>query len=107
MAGGLRVNPDQIQESAVGIRQTAQNLASSVQDFQGQVQGLIQPPGGDMISPLIWSAHHAVLSSALRCFASNTSALSDQAAKLDLTAETYRQAEQDNVTAINQIRGSL
>jgi hypothetical protein len=107
MTGKLRVDPDQIQYSAAGIRDTAQNLAGSVQDFHGQVQGLVQQPGGDMISPLIWSAHSAVLSAALRCFASNTSALYGHAAKLDATAADYRTAEHDNVTAIAKVGKSL
>jgi hypothetical protein len=107
MTGELRVDPSQIQYSAAGIRETAQNLAGTVQNFHGQVQGLVQQPGNDMISPLIWSAHSAVLTAALRCFASNTSALHGHAAKLDATAAGYRAAEHDNVTAIDKIGGSL
>jgi hypothetical protein len=107
MTGRLRVDPDQIKYSAAGIRDTAQNLSGSVQNFHGQVQDLVQQPGGDMISPLIWSAHSAVLGAALRCFASNTSALYGHAAKLDATATDYLTAEDDNVTAVGKIGGSL
>ena len=107
MGGKLRVDPGEIQYSAAGIRETADHLAGSVQDFHGQVQGLVQPPGNDMISPLIWAAHSAVLDAAMRCFASNTTSLYGHAAKLDATAAKYRAADQGNVTAIDQVGGSM
>ena len=107
MAGGLRVDPDQIQASAAGLRGTAQDLTVTAQGFERQVQGLVQPPGNDMISPLIWSAHSAVLTAALRCFAANARGLHSHAAKLDAAAAAYRGAEQHNVRAADQISGLL
>jgi excreted virulence factor EspC (type VII ESX diderm) len=103
--GELCVDPSQLESAAAGLRQTASDLTASVQAFQAQVQGLVEAPGTDPISPLIWAAHGAVFSAAMRCFASNAAAMTAHAAKLDRAAANYRRAEQDNVAAVRQIHG--
>jgi PE family len=107
MAAELHVDPQQIRESAAGLQNTAAELETHAASFRAEVQSMVQPPGNDPISPLIWAAHGAVFGAALRCLATNTAALRSHAAKLDKTAANYRSAEQANVTAADRIRAEL
>lgn len=89
MSGEMRVSPDRIHSAASGIRQTAQSFDNELQVFLGHVNSLREPPGNDMISPLIWAALDAVLSAATRSFNSHTAALHSHADRLDLAAARW------------------
>jgi len=103
----MRVSPAAIRDAASGIRQTAQSFDAQVQAFLSRVEGLREPPGNDMVSPLIWAAHDAVLTAATRCFSSNTATLHGHADGLDVTADGYEGAERVNTFEINRVRETL
>jgi hypothetical protein len=107
VSGGIRVSPASIRAAAAGIRQTAESFDSNVAAFQGRVQGLQEPPGNDMISPLIWTAHDVVFKVAMDCMSSNVRGLHMHADELDTTAASHEAAEDANVTGINQLRAEV
>ncbi|MGE5291938.1 MAG: WXG100 family type VII secretion target [Micromonosporaceae bacterium] len=107
MSDGIRVSPDSIRTAAGGIRQTADSFGSQVAAFQSRVQSLREPPGNDMISPLIWMAHDVVLKVAMDCMASNIRGLHMHADELDAAASAHESVERAHVAGINQLRGEV
>lgn len=71
------------------------------------MQSLQEPPGNDMISPLIWTAHDVVFKVAMDCMASNVRGLHIHAGELDAAAAAHESTEQANVAGINQLRGEV
>jgi Excreted virulence factor EspC, type VII ESX diderm len=107
VSDGIRVSPASIRAAAAGIRQTAESFDSNVAAFQGQVQSLVESPGNDMISPLIWTAHDVVFKVAMDSMSSNVRGLHVHADELDTTATAHEAAEQANVAGINQLRAEV
>jgi hypothetical protein len=107
VSGGIRVSPGSIRTAAAGIRQTADSFDSQVTAFRARVQGLQEPPGNDMISPLIWTAHDVVFKVAMDCMASNIRGLHVHADELDAAATVHESTEQANVANINYLRGEV
>jgi hypothetical protein len=103
----LEIQTDQIRSAAGGLQQTAQALHQDVQAFLAEVQGLTQEPGYDMVSPLIWGAHSAVLEVALECLASNLEDWVDQAGKLGQLANEMDATELTHVSNLQALRGEL
>ncbi len=104
MSGGFRVSPATMRAGAAGIRQTADSFDSHVAAFQARVRSLQEPPGNDMISPLIWAAHGVVFKVAMDCATSNRRGLGVHADELDTAAGAHEAAEEANVTGIGLLR---
>ena len=107
MTDGIRVSPDSIRNSAANIRQTAASLAAETQRFQSMVSGLVEQPGSDMISPLIWTAHGVVFDVAAKCLASNIKGLGTHAHNLETMARVHDLTEEANVVSVNRVREIL
>ena len=107
MIDGIEVRPDMIRSSASGIRQTAQSLESHTADFQARVNGLVEQPGNDMVSPLIWTAHGLVFQVAMKCMSSNINGLGAHAEHLETTAKAHDLTEEANAAGINRVREIL
>src|SRR5690348_7425465 len=71
VSGDTLIDPDQLRAAAAGLEDTATSFDARIQPFIGTVQGLVQEPGNDMVSPLIWVAHEVVFGVAARCLSSN------------------------------------
>lgn len=107
MSGAFRASPESLRASAAGIRQTAESFDSHAAAFQARVQGLQEPPGTDMISPLIWVAHGVVFKVAMDCVSSNIRGMHVHADQLDTTARLHEATEQANVTGIDMLRAEV
>lgn len=103
MNGEFRASPDSIRASAASIRRTAESFGSHLAAFQARVQSLQEPPGNDMISPLIWVAHGVVFKIAMDCVWSNIRGMHVHADQLDTTARLHEATEQANVTGIDML----
>ncbi|MEV5749973.1 hypothetical protein AB0L00_19300 [Actinoallomurus sp. NPDC052308] len=86
------------------LHQTAGSLDALQQDFDDKVQSLVEEPGNDLISPLIWAAHDAVRGILQKCVSSNVHGIRSHADKW-----TTRQQLHDAVEKVNiqQARNSL
>ncbi len=101
------VEPDQMRGAATGINDAAVSFEQAIQDFVNTVNGLVEEPGQDMISPLIWAAHSAVFQIAMQCLGSNTEVLHTHARKLYSAADNLQATDQANADAFTQIHRGL
>jgi uncharacterized protein YukE len=101
------VEPDQMRGAATGINDAATSFDQAIQDFVNTVNGLVEEPGQDMISPLIWGAHSAVFQIAMQCLGSNAQILHTHARKLYSAANNLQATDQANADAFNSMHRGL
>jgi hypothetical protein len=104
---GFTVSPDHIRAKASGLRQTADSFDEQTKAFVAKVNSLRQQPGNDMVSPLIWAAHDAVLGVLQNVVGSNIAALHTHANGLDVTAKVHELTDHANAQALNRVRDTL
>lgn len=103
MTDDVVVNKDATLTNIAGLHNTAQSLDSAQQAFLEKVQGLVEKPGNDMISPLIWTAHDAVLQILHQCVSSNVHGIRTHADKWSTTQQIHDMVEHANVDHIRAV----
>jgi uncharacterized protein YukE len=101
------VQPELIRSAATGLHDTATAFDAQIQAFVAKVNGLVEEPGTDMVSPLIWAAHDAVFSIAMQCLGSNTAALHTHAAKLLTAADRFETTDQANAAGFDKLHRAM
>lgn len=102
MSDGMVVNRDATLQHITGLHETANSLDTAHQDFTGKVQSLVEKPGNDMVSPLIWAAHDAVFGILQQCVSSNVQGIRTHADKWSTAQQIHDTVEGIN---IDQVRG--
>jgi hypothetical protein len=104
---GIIVNRDVILAGISGLHQTATALDAAQQEFNAKVQSLVEPPGLDLISPLIWAAHGAVLPVLQQCVASNAHGIRTHAEKWATAQKIHDMVEKVTAGELGRVRGEL
>jgi uncharacterized protein YukE len=101
------VQPELLRSAATGLHDTAAAFDAQIQAFVATVNGLVEEPGNDMVSPLIWAAHDAVLNIAMQCLGSNTAALHSHAARLRTAADRFEGTDQANASRFDALHRAV
>jgi excreted virulence factor EspC (type VII ESX diderm) len=101
------VQPEGIRDAATGLHDTAASFEAQIQAFVDTVNGLVEEPGTDMVSPLIWAAHDAVFTIAMQCLTSNTAVLHSHADRLHAAADRFDAVDRVNADHFDRLHRAL
>lgn len=103
----INFDPGRMYVSGTRIISAAQELELRVSAFQQDLAGYGDPFGDDMVGSLIRGCYQAISGAAMKCYASNTSAMGSQGSRVQLMAATYQQAESVNTASSSSISEAL
>jgi uncharacterized protein YukE len=101
------VQPEGIRDAATGLHDTATSFETQIQAFVETVDSLVEEPGTDLVSPLIWAAHDAVFTIAMQCLTSNTAVLHSHADKLHAAANRFDAVDRANADHFDRLHRAL
>jgi hypothetical protein len=96
MGDGLAIDPDSIDRAADDLQSVADRLDQLLDQFAGQLNGVGDPWGTDMLGMLIGGGYVAIESLALKTYESVVASFDNDAEALAGMAESFREVEQGN-----------